>query len=210
MAIPRLTGIGPRAKLGSPAVLLDKATLDGIAEGRITLAFRRWQRPMVKPGGTQRTPIGVLGFGRVEEVEAAAITDEEARRAGARDRAALLKRLRPEGRIYRVELAVAGEDPRVALRAALPTEQELDELGRRLGRMDRASPTGPWTTATLRLIAERPEVRAADLAPELGLERLPFKARVRRLKELGLTESLERGYRLSPRGAAYLRTVLRS
>ena len=50
-------------------------------------------------------------------------------------------------------------------------------------------------------------MRAADLAPELGLERLPFKARVRRLKELGLTESLERGYRLSPRGAAYLASV---
>jgi hypothetical protein len=32
----------------------------------------------------------------------------------------------------------------------------------------------------------------------------PFKRRVRQLKELGLTESLEVGYRLSPRG----RTVL--
>jgi hypothetical protein len=188
-------------------VLLDKATLEGIAEGRITLAFRRWKRPMVKPGGTQRTPIGVLEFVAVEEVEEGTITDDEARRAGARDREALLKRLRPEGRIHRVELAVKGEDPRVALRTTLPTGQELEEIARRLGHWDRASPTGPWTTAALRLIAERPEVRAADLAPELGLERLPFKARVRRLKELGLTESLERGYRLSPRGAAYLASV---
>jgi len=106
-------------------VLLDKATLKGIAEGRITLAFRRWKRPMVKPGGTQRTPIGVLEFRRVDEVEEASITDDEARRAGARDREALLKRMRPEGRVYRVELAVKGEDPRVALRAMIPTEQEL-------------------------------------------------------------------------------------
>ena len=188
-------------------MLLDKATLEGIAEGRTTLAFRRWKRPMVKPGGTQRTPIGVLEFLRVDEVEEASITDDEARRAGARDREALLKRMRPEGRVYRVELAVKGEDPRVALRATIPTEPELEELARRLRRWDEASPTGPWTTATLRLIAERPEVRAADLAPELGLERLPFKTRVRRLKELGLTESLERGYRLAPRGAAYLASV---
>jgi hypothetical protein len=159
---------------------------------------------MLKPGGTQRTPIGVLEFRRVEEVGEASITEDDARRAGARDREALLKRLRPEGRVYRVELAVKGEDPRVALRAALPTDEELDAIARRLDRMDKASPTGPWTTATLTLIAERPEVRAADLAPELGLERLPFKTRVRRLKELGLTESLERGYRLSPRGAAFL------
>ena len=37
-----------------------------------------------------------------------------------------------------------------------------------------------------------------------GRERHPFKTDVRKLKELGLTESLEVGYRLSPRG----RTVL--
>jgi ribosomal protein S19E (S16A) len=32
----------------------------------------------------------------------------------------------------------------------------------------------------------------------------PFKLRVRRLKELGLTESLPKGYRVSPRGRAFL------
>ena len=37
------------------------------------------------------------------------------------------------------------------------------------------------------------------------MEKRPFKQRVRRLKELGLTESLEVGYRMSPRGKAYLR-----
>jgi hypothetical protein len=56
----------------------------------------------------------------------------------------------------------------------------------------------------LRLIADRPGTRAADLAAELGREKLPFKAEVRKLKELGLTESLQVGYRLSPRGRAYL------
>jgi hypothetical protein len=38
----------------------------------------------------------------------------------------------------------------------------------------------------------------------MGSETLPFKLRVRKLKELGLTESLEVGYRLSPRGKAVL------
>jgi hypothetical protein len=50
----------------------------------------------------------------------------------------------------------------------------------------------------------RPATLAADLAAELGRETQPFKADVRRLKELGLTESLEVGYRLSPRGDAVL------
>jgi hypothetical protein len=57
---------------------------------------------------------------------------------------------------------------------------------------------------TLRLIGDRPQVRAADLAAAAGRERLAFKADVRKLKELGRTQSLEVGYRLSPRGRALL------
>jgi hypothetical protein len=38
------------------------------------------------------------------------------------------------------------------------------------------------------------------------LELQPFKLNVRKLKALGLTESLEVGYRLSPRGAAFLQS----
>jgi hypothetical protein len=52
----------------------------------------------------------------------------------------------------------------------------------------------------LKLIADRPEVRAPDLAASLGLETLVFKRDVRKLKALGLTESLTVGYRISPRG----------
>jgi hypothetical protein len=47
-------------------------------------------------------------------------------------------------------------------------------------------------------------VRAEDLAASIGREKLPFKRDVRKLKELGLTESLLVGYRLSPRGRALL------
>ena len=74
----------------------------------------------------------------------------------------------------------------------------------RLSAIDARSPRGPWTWSVLELIARHPATRAADLAPMVGRERLPFKADVRRLKELGLTESLRVGYRLSPRGRALL------
>ena len=53
-------------------------------------------------------------------------------------------------------------------------------------------------------IRDRPGVPAAELAASFGREKLPFKLDVRKLKELGLTESLRPGYRLSPRGAAVL------
>jgi hypothetical protein len=79
-----------------------------------------------------------------------------------------------------------------------------DVVDVRLERLDRVSPVGPWTRATLDVIARRPAVRAADLAAELGRERLPFKADVRKLQRLGLTESLDVGYRLSARGRSYL------
>jgi hypothetical protein len=52
-----------------------------------------------------------------------------------------------------------------------------------------------------------PGVVSTDLAAQAGQERRAYKMRVRRLKALGLTESLERGYRLSPRGRAYLASL---
>ena len=74
----------------------------------------------------------------------------------------------------------------------------------RYGAMDRRARSGPWTRKTLELIRAQPGVRAADLAAELGRPRDDFKQDVRRLKRLGLTISLEIGYRLSPLGEAFL------
>jgi hypothetical protein len=80
----------------------------------------------------------------------------------------------------------------------------LDEIRARLDRLDRASTHGPWTWVTLRLIAEQPGVVSTTLAAQVDRERFAFKADVRKLKALGLTESLEVGYRLSPIGTALL------
>jgi DNA-binding IclR family transcriptional regulator len=66
-----------------------------------------------------------------------------------------------------------------------------------------------WPVEFMKLIEARPATRAGDLARHVGLERAEFKRRVRRLKALGLTESLKIGYRLSPRGAAVLAAMRR-
>jgi hypothetical protein len=179
----------------------------GLADGSVELAFRRWRRAGVKVGGTQLTPVGVLAIDAVDVVDVGDITEGDARRAGYRDRAELLAELdrHPNGTLYRVTFHHAGADPRLALRqdAEVP-DDELARIRARLARLDQASRHGPWTETVLRLIAARPAVRAADLAASLGRETQPFKTDVRKLKHLGLTESLEVGYRLSPRG----RTVL--
>ncbi len=90
------------------------------------------------------------------------------------------------------------------------TAADVAAVDRRLERLDQASAFGPWTAATLAAIATRPGVRAADLAASFGRETQPFKLDVRKLKALGLTLSLEVGYRLSPRGEAYVRLTRRS
>ena len=191
-------------------MLLKRETLEGIAEGRITLAFRRWKRPTVRAGGELRTAIGVLGIDGVDAIEEGDITEGNARAAGYPTRAALLAELnrRPEGDLYRVALHLAGDDPRTALREQDALDAEaVAAIAARLARFDRSSRHGPWTETVLRLIADSPGVRAPDLAASLGRDTQPFKRDVRKLKELGLTESLEVGYRLSPRGRAWLATL---
>lgn len=174
-----------------------------LADGSVTVAFRRWRRPTVRPGGTLRSPAGVLAIDRVDEITADQITDEDAARAGHGSPAEVLAAL-AEGadrRLYRIAFHHAGDDPRPALRASADLSgADFDDVARRLERLDRHSSDGPWTHRVLRLIADHPAERAADLAARSGQDTPRFKRRVRRLKELGLTESLPVGYRLSPRG----------
>ncbi len=186
--------------------------LEGIESGRVTLAVRRWRRPTVRTGGTLVTPVGVLAIDSVERIEAAELTEDDARAAGASSLEELraAPQLRREGDLYRIRFHLGGEDPRIALREhADVSEDEMAEVVGRLARLDRASRHGAWTAATLQLIAEHPGVRAGDLAAEVGREMQPFKTDVRKLKALGLTESLEVGYRLSPRGATVLERLRR-
>jgi hypothetical protein len=186
-------------------MLLNRRTLDGIATGEIDLAFRRWKRPTVRTGGTLQTSAGLLGIDEVEPIAERQIDGEQARRAGFSSRRELIESLRPEGRIFRIRLHRIGDDPRVELRTRAPIKQsERAELEARLGRMDRARGE-PWTRRTLELIRDHPGTLAADLAASIGMDKAPFKRDVRRLKAFGLTESLPVGYRLSPRGRAYLR-----
>jgi hypothetical protein len=181
-------------------MLFARRLWDGIVDGSITLAFRRWRSARAKAGSRHRTPFGVVEIVSVEVVDD--VSDAEAVRAGFPDRAALSTALRGSGDLYRVEFRWVGEDPRIALRERdRLSDEEWRELEARLTRLDRR---GPWTVELLRLIDTHPGVRAPDLAASLGRETLPFKRDVRKLKELGLTESLRVGYRLSPRGRAWL------
>jgi hypothetical protein len=183
-------------------MLFRQDILQGIAEGRVTLAFRRWRRPPPASGSSLRSPVGVLCLDRVTVIDEEDFTPDDVRRTGM-SLDELRASIAGEGTLLRIELHLAGEDPRIALRERVPGDAELDAVVSRLTRIDAAS-SAPWTTRYLRLIAERPGVVSHTLARRAGTDVQPFKRRVRQLKELGLTESLEVGYRLSPRGRAVL------
>lgn len=183
-------------------MLFRQDILEGIAAGRVTLAFRRWKKAPPKNGATLRSPIGVLSLDRVSVVDEGDISPDDVRRTGmAVDE--LRASIGGEGTLLRIELRLAGADPRIALRESQPELDEVTAVVESLRRMDAAAST-PWTSSYLRLIADQPTVVARRLATQVSIDLVTFKRRVRRLKELGLTESLEVGYRLSPRG----RTVL--
>lgn len=188
-------------------MLLRMETLDGIAGGRIRLAFRRWRRPTVRAGGTLLTAAGQVQIGSVDKIEASAITSRDATLAGFESLDALIAELdrRPEGEIHRIELLGIRPDPRVALREEPVGDGDIADLRRRLGRLDAASATGAWTHRTLVAIRDHPGLRAGDLCRAVSQDRSSFKANVRKLKRLGLTISLDVGYRLSPRGEACLK-----
>jgi hypothetical protein len=191
-------------------VLFEKRLRDGILDGSITLAFRRWKRPQVVAGHRYRMGAGA-GLAHVLSVELigpADITNADAQAAGFVDRARLLQDAGAEAEpLYRIEFRAAPEpDPRDVLsHSATLSQPEIEALTLKLDRLDRQH---QWTRATLAAIAAQPAVRAADLAPQLGWQELhEFKLHVRKLKELGLTISLPVGYELSPRGAAFLREM---
>lgn len=181
--------------------------LEAIFAGRCTLAFRRWKKPTVKAGGTIRTALGMVGIDSVEAIEPGAVTEEDARAAGYKDRAGVIAMFdAQQGTCYRIHLHPAGPDPRDALREAEPDAAELKTLATRLQKLDKLAPA-PWTRQALRLIADNPGVVSTTLAERAGMERADFKLNIRKLKALGLTISLEVGYRLSPRGIALLATL---
>jgi len=192
-------------------MLIKHQTLEQIAQGNISLVFRRWQRPTVRAGGQLLAAVGILAIDAVERITLSQVTEADAQQAGYTSKKALIDELgqRGEGEIYRIQLHWAGPDPRVVLREQTDlSSAELEQVRQQLAQWDARSQHGPWTMMILRLIQDHPETRAAELADLISLETAALKANVRKLKELGLTESIAKGgYRLSPRGQAVLKRL---
>jgi len=192
-------------------LLFQKAFHEGLVSGRVTLTFRRWAKPHVKVGGRYRChPIGVLEVHGVARMAAGDIDPPDAAAAGFETLAALLEYmagasdepLLPTTEVWRVALRHAGDGDRVtvAMEDQL-TADDLDVLRQKVARLDAAH---AWTKATLAAIDAAPRVAASKLAIALGRDRDELKIDIRKLKRLGLTQSFEVGYEISPRGRAFM------
>lgn len=194
-------------------MLFQKRFWPGLADGSITMTFRRWKRRQVVVGNRYRTPVGRIEVDMIDVVELGSITDEEAVASGRPSAAELIADMPGSDAdpVYRIHFHLVDEpDPREVLaNDADLSADDVAEIDRRLERLDRAGGRGPWTMAVLRLIETRPHERAPNLAKDFGMETAPFKLNVRKLKNLGLTLSFNPGYSLSPRGEAYVKRTSR-
>jgi len=192
--------------------LFQKRFHAGLVNGSITLSFRQWAKPRVKPKGRYRVhPIGVVEVDGLSGTTLGGISEGDARKAGFTDKAELVAYLSQVAPppvtealpMFRIELHYGGDGDRVvgALDDQL-TEADFELLEKKLARLDA---NGEWARPVLKLIRRRPRIAASKLAASLGRETEPFKIDVRKLKKLGLTQSFEVGYEVSPRGLALLK-----
>ena len=92
-------------------MLIKLAVLEAIERGDITLQFRRWTRPSVKPGGTLKTKLGTLHIGRMDEMSPDDVSEMDARAAGFRDLADFrhwLSTMKEGPLFHRIEVSFKG------------------------------------------------------------------------------------------------------
>lgn len=85
---------------------------EAVADGQITVSIRLWSRPKVKVGGRYVTAGVLIEVDSMELLPFSAVTLEDVRRAGERDREALRVRaahagpISDETLVYRIEFHV--------------------------------------------------------------------------------------------------------
>lgn len=191
-------------------MLFQRRFHERIRSGEIRCTVRIWQRSHVKVGGRYALGGGAIVVDQIHETGVDDITAALARRCGFASLADLLKTAKhgPGERVFVIDFHYDGKaGARPEPETGAVSTEEIAKLVQRLEAMDRRSQIGAWTLTTLRAIEARPGVLAAKLARSLGRPRDEFKRDVRKLKILGLTFSLEIGYRLTPKGEALLASL---
>jgi len=191
-------------------MLFKQETLAGLKTGKITVAFRKWNKASVKIGSSIKTAVGIIEVLDIVKVELPEIKLSDALEAGFSSLESLTGNLNKivSGDIYRISLRYKSEDPRLSLREQTGlTPEQFELLSSKLMRLDQFSRQCAWTVEVLKAIRNNPKLKAGELAIKVDKEKEWLKINIRKLKNLGLTISHEPGYTLSPLGHYYLETI---
>ncbi len=191
----------------SEHMILTERIAQAVATGEVTVAYRRWKQPRVKPGMEFRTVAGLVRVETIEPVAPAELSDADARQAGyaTLDDLSATFHGRDHEPVFRIGLSWVAPDARDALAAdANLTREDIASIDALLDRLDART---PWARTTLARIHREPGITAGALTDGLMVGKESLKRRIRTLKEHGLTRSLRAGYELSERGHAYLGTT---
>ena len=93
-------------------MLLKIEVLEAIKAGAVTLQFRRWTRPSVKPGSTLKTKLGLLQIGRIDDLRPEDVMLKDAQAAGFKDLADFnhwLSTMKQGPLFQRIEVSYIGE-----------------------------------------------------------------------------------------------------
>jgi hypothetical protein len=192
-------------------MLFKEVHLQGIKSGKITLAFRKWQKASVKIGSLLHTSIGLVEIHNIEAINENDITDKDASKAGFTDKKQLLKSFthNSTGTIFKISVSYHSADPRIQLREQTElSERQFIDLKKKLERLDNHSKQGHWTRNILLTIKDNPNLHAIGIAKLTGFEKEWLKLNIRKLKNLGLTISHHVGYEISPLGKRFVEKLL--
>ncbi len=182
----------------------------GIKDGSITRTYRYWKRPQAVAGNFYKiNPIGHIRVTAAGPTTESRIRTAHAIASGFESRKALIEYISEhktsEATLYCVEFVYEGRRrDKEPDQTSLADDDEFDKLAKALATRDKNSGMS-WTHPTLALIGENRGASSAILAEQLGRDRAELKKDVRKLKSLGLTNSLEVGYELTDRARSYLR-----
>lgn len=185
-------------------MILTERIAHAVAAGEVTVAYRRWKQPRVRPGTEFRTVAGLVRVERLEHVSPVELGDADAHQAGYATLDDLTATFRggDHDPVFRIGLSWVAADARDALAAdANLTTDDIAGIDALLDRLDART---PWARTTLARIQRKPGITAGALTDGLTVGKESLKRRIRTLKEHGLTRSLRVGYELSERGHAYL------
>lgn len=198
-------------------MLIKTQFYEGIRDGSITLTFRNWKSPRVKPGQQYRFGMAdIIEVDSIEQVPVSSISEHDANNAGFTNISKLIKFLNKnspqhitkESSVFKVQFHYV-QDRKYTPPAdnVEITPQAINDVIAKLHKMDRLSKQDPWTIQVLTLIQENPQTASSQLAHIMQRDRQTFKSDVRKLKKLGLTVSFEVGYELSAFGEAVLNRI---